>query len=193
EALEIDPRYAPAWQGLAGNFNNRADLALVPSQEGYAHARESTNKALAIDPDYAPAHARLGDIAMYRDNNPTDPAQHFQRPVALDSTNLDVLRNAASFLTTLGRPNDAIELLEAVARRDPVNLMTLGNLGYQQRMAGRYDAAITSLHAVLNLSPNRSQTHYLLGTALMLKGNAPAALAEMEQEKADLYRMIGLP
>src|SRR6185312_12383390 len=59
QVLEIDPRYAPAWEGLARNFNNKAGAGLVPSQEGFARGREATEKALAIDPDYAPAHAQL--------------------------------------------------------------------------------------------------------------------------------------
>src|SRR6476469_2519688 len=60
QVLEIDPRYAPAWNGLARNFVNKAGAGLVPSQEGFARGREATEKALAIDPDYAPAHAGLG-------------------------------------------------------------------------------------------------------------------------------------
>jgi tetratricopeptide (TPR) repeat protein len=60
-------------------------------------------------------------------------------------------------------------------------------------MAGRYDAAIASYHTVLSLSPGRGQAHYQLGTALMQKGDATAALTEIEQEKSEGWRMVGLP
>ena len=63
QVLEIDPRYAPAWHGLARNFINEANIGLLPSSEGFARAREADEKALAIDPNYAPAHAGLGWIA----------------------------------------------------------------------------------------------------------------------------------
>ena len=69
KVLAIDPRYAPAWDGLSRNFVGEAGLGLLPSKEGFAQAREAAMKALAIDPDYAPAHARLGYIAMYGDND----------------------------------------------------------------------------------------------------------------------------
>ncbi len=46
---------------------------------------------------------------------------------------------------------------------------------------------------VLSLSPGRGGAHAELGTALMQKGDASAALAEIEQEKSELWRMIGLP
>src|SRR5215475_6695694 len=64
QVLEIDPRYAPAWNQLAVNFINKAGNGLMPSQEGYARAREAAEKALAIDPDYALTHSLLGWTAM---------------------------------------------------------------------------------------------------------------------------------
>jgi tetratricopeptide (TPR) repeat protein len=193
QVLEIDPRYAPAWNGLGWNFTNKVSIGLMSGQEGYARAREAIEKALGIDPDYAPAHAALGYIAMYGDNDLAGAARHFQRAMALDPTDLDVLRRAATFLGNLGRLDEALTLEEAMVRRDPVNVSTLNKLSIDQCLAGRYDAAIASLRTVLSLSPNRAQAHSELGTALMLKGDATAALAEIEQEKSEIWRMIGLP
>ena len=58
-------------------------------------------KALAIDPDYAPAHAQLGWIAMYGDNDLAGAAEHFERALALDPANLNVLGNSASLLAVV--------------------------------------------------------------------------------------------
>jgi adenylate cyclase len=193
QVLEIDPRYAPAWDELASNFYHKAQIGVLSNQEGYARAQEAAEKALSIDPDYAPAHADLGVIAMEGDNDLAGAARHFQRALALDPTDLDVLRNAVSFLHSLGRLDEALALGEAVVRRDPVNVTALFNLGYYQRMAGRYEAAIASFRTVLSLSPNRGGAHCFLGNALMLKGDATAALAEIEQEKTETWRTIGLP
>src|SRR5215468_2579505 len=132
QVLEIDPRYAPAWDELARNFNDKTGMGLLSNQEGLARAREAAEKALAIDPDYAPAHSRLGWIAMYGDNDLAGAARHFQRALALDPTDVSVLTNAAAFLSNLGRLNEAVALNEAVVRRDPVNLTALVNLGYYQ-------------------------------------------------------------
>ena len=78
KVLAIDPRYAPAWDGLARNFANETSQGLLPSKEGFAQAREAAMKALAIDPEYAPAHARLGCIAMYGDNDLAGAARALQ-------------------------------------------------------------------------------------------------------------------
>jgi tetratricopeptide (TPR) repeat protein len=192
QVLEMDPRYAPAWNELARNFYNKVSMGVLSNQEGYARAGEAAEKALSIDPDYAPAHAELGRIAMYG-NDLAGAARHYERAIALDPTNLDVLRNAATLLGNLGRLDEELALNEAIVRRDPVNLLALFNLGIDQRSAGRYDAAIASFRTVLSLSPDRGGAHMQLGTSLMQKGDAPAALAEIEQEKTETWRMIGLP
>jgi TolB-like protein/Flp pilus assembly protein TadD len=193
KVLAIDPRYAPAWDGLARNLSNETGQGLLPNKEGIAQAREAAMKALAIDPDYAPAHARLGFIAMYGDNDPAGAAQYLRRALALDPADLDVLRNSASLLGSLGRLDEALALEEAIVRRDPVNVTVLFNLGYHQRMAGRLDEAIASYRTVLSLSPNNGGAHCQLGIALLLKGDAQAALAEIEQETNESWKMYGLP
>jgi len=191
--LAIDPRYAPAWAGLAGNFGYETGQGLLPNLEGYARAREAAMKALAIDPDYAPAHARLGWIAMYGDNDLVGAAQHVKRAMALDPPDLDVLRMSAALLQSLSRLDEALALDEALVRRDPVNVNALFNLGFHQRMAGRFDAAIASFRTVLRLAPGRGNAHVQLGTALLLKGDAQSALGEIEQETGELFKMLGLP
>ncbi len=193
KVLAIDPRYAPAWAELSGTFTNEADQGLLPNKEGYAQAREAVTKALAIDPDYAPAHARLGWIAMYGDNDLAGAAQHLNRALALDPADPRVLSNSATLLMSLGRLDEALALAETVVRRDPVNVSALFSLGVHQRMAGRLDAAIASYRTVLSLAPGRGSAHAEIGTALLLKGDARGALAEIKQETSVVWRMIGLP
>ncbi len=192
KVLAIDPRYAPAWAALAENFYEEANRGLLSNKEGYAQGREAATKALAIDPDYAPAHARLGYIAN-SDNDLAGAAEHLKRALVLDPADPDVLRNCASLLQSLGRLDEGLALEDAVVRRDPVNVSALTNLGYYQRMAGRLDAAIASFRTVLSLAPGRGAAHYLLGTALLLKGDAQGALAEIEQETSEIWKMEGLP
>jgi serine/threonine protein kinase/tetratricopeptide (TPR) repeat protein len=193
QVLEFDPRYAPAWVGLANNFINKVNLGALSYQEGFASAREADAKALAIDPEYAPAHAGLGWLAMYGDNDLAGAAREFERALTLDPTNLDVRGTAASLLQSLGRLDESLALREAIVRRDPVNVVSLFNLGITQIWAGRFDEAIASLRSVLSLSPGRGGAHYQLGTALLLKGDAAGALKEIEQETSGPWRMVGLP
>ena len=192
QVLEIDPRYAPAWHELARNFINKANAGLLPNSEGYARAREAEEKALSIDPNYAPAHAGLGRIAMVN-NDFVSAAKHFERALALDPNDLNVLGNSATFLRSLGRLQEALALDEAIVRRDPVNVIALNNLGVAQQCTKQFDAAIASFRSVLSLNPGAGGAHSWMCEAMLLKGDGPGALVQIEQEKDENWRLIGLP
>jgi len=191
--LAIDPRYAPAWGRLSRNLASEANQGLLSFKEGYARAREAATKAIEIDPGYALAHAHLGYIAMAVDNDPAGAAEHYKRALSLDPADLDVLRESALLLQSLGRLDEALALGEAVVRRDPVNVTALSYLGFDQRLAGQFDAAIASSRTALSLAPGRGGLHAELGNALLLKGDASGAVQEIEQEKIDLWKKVGLP
>jgi TolB-like protein len=106
EVLAIDPGYAPAWNGLSANLTNEAVMGLT-NKDAFAGAREAAAKALAIDPDYASAHATLGSVAI-AENDLAGAAKHFERAMALDPTDVTVLGNTASFLQVLGRVDEAL-------------------------------------------------------------------------------------
>ena len=59
---------------------------------------------------------------------------------------------------------------------------------------GRVESlSIASLRTVLSLSPGNGGAHCNLSVALLLKGDAQGALAEIEQETSDPWKMIGRP
>ncbi len=119
-------------------------------------------------------------------------AQHLERALALDPSP-GVLGNVTTFLESLGRVQEALPIEEALVRRDPVNVIKLHNLGIAQQLTGQFDASIASYRTVLSLSPGRAAAHYYICVAMLLKGDASAALAEIEQEKSEVWRLVGLP
>jgi len=194
QVLEIDPRYAPAWEGLSGNYyNETVGFALLPISVGRARSREAAEKALAIDPDFAPAHAGLGIIASDFDNDLVTAAKHFERALQLDPSDPGILGNAGWMMASLGRWNEAFSLFEAAVRRDPVNPSLLYNLGLLQFHAGRFDESIVTIRKVQSLTPGSGSAPAVLGSALLLKGEAAAGLAEIERETSEVWRMIFLP
>src|SRR6185312_3194812 len=158
---------------------------------GLRQAREEMEKALAVDPNYAPAHAGLGYIAMEQNDLP-GAARHLQRALALDPADLAVLSNSASLLSSLGRLQQASAVNEYVLARDPVNTTDLFNLGGDYLGTGRYDEAIDTYRTLLSLNPGSTGVHGFFGWALLLKGDAQAALAQMQQEKVESLRLLGM-
>ena len=192
QALAIDPDYAAAWAGLARDYYTRAGTELHPIDEGYQLAREAANRALAIDPEYAPAYAQLGYIAVYHGDLAT-AARHLERALALDPTNSDIIANAAILARSLGRLDEAIALQEFAVARDPVNPIGHARLGLFYLWAGRLDESIASYRTTLSLSPGRIGAQHNIGEALLLKGEPEAALAAIQQESSELWRMVSLP
>jgi len=192
QALEIDPDYAGAWAGLASNYAQQAGFALRPIDEGYRLAREAANRALAIDQESAPAYAVLGQIALNHDGDLAAAARHTERALELDPTNTDILSRAASLFVSLGRLDEAIALKEYVASRDPVNPGGHLSLASAYLYADRMDEAIASSSAALSLSPGRGAAQFIIGLALLWKGEPEAALAAMQQEASESFRLFGL-
>ncbi len=191
QALAIDPDYAASWNGLAANYINQVGIGRRPVDEGYAMAREATEKALAIDPDNALAHAQLGWIVMTYDRDLEAAARHLARALSLDPTNLDVILDSSELMLRLGRLPEAISLRQYIRSRDPVNPNTVNSLGTSYLWAGRVDEAIASMRTVLMLSPGRFRANYRIGEALLHKGEPEAALEAMNNEPMEGFRLIG--
>jgi TolB-like protein/Tfp pilus assembly protein PilF len=191
QALSIDPQYAPAWDALAANAINRTTIGAMSPKEGYAEARHAVTQALTLDPAYAPAHVRMGWIMMNADNDLAGAAAQFQRGIAIEPSSPMVLGNAAVLLRNLGRLDEALALEEFLVRDDPLDVITRFNLGNRQMSAGRFDDAITSYQVVLSLSAQRGGARYRLGVAHLLRGDASRALAEIDQERSEVWRLIG--
>jgi len=193
QALAIEPGDAAAWAGLATVYSRQAAKGLRPVDEGYGLAREAANKALAIDPGRAPAHVTLGWIADSYDVDPAGAARHFGRALALAPTDVEIVRDAAPMVATLGRFDQAIALGEYATSRDPVNPLGHHYLAYAYYVAGRYEQAIASWNTVLRLAPDFGSAHQLIGLALVASGDPAAALTEIRQEPVDEWRRAGLP
>jgi len=192
QALVIDPDYAAAWTGLASTYISQANKSERSFAEGYFLAREAATRALVIDPDYAAAHAQLGIIADLYDRDPAAAARHIGHALALDPTDPDIRKAAANFAASLGRVDEAIELLSYAINRDPVNAAAHRSLALCYVYARQFDRAIASFRTALVLSPGAIGSYGLLGRAILLNGDPVAALAVVEQEHSD-WILIELP
>jgi tetratricopeptide (TPR) repeat protein len=192
QALAIDARFAPAWTELAGAYFAQVNLGLVTSDQGLPMAREAVNQALANDPTYAAAYARLAVLDGIIEGDLAAAARHVEQGLARDPANLDLITSAGRIAGGLGRADQSIALVEYLVARDPVNVMGYDGLGHVYQVAGRLDDALAQYRTVLRLSPGFGSEHYFLGEVLLLKGDAEAALAEIQQERFESYRLLGL-
>jgi len=192
QAIEIEPGYALAWDGLARTYARQTDRGFRPVAEGSRLAREASLRALSIDPNLARGYAQLAWVSMSFDNDLKTAAQHFSRALALDPRDLTVLGGAAVLAQHIGRLDQSIEMLEYIVARDPVNPSVLVNLGNGYLFADRWDEAIARYRAALTLTPGRAGLEYNIGVALLQKGELQASLAAMQRESMEVWQLIGV-
>jgi TolB-like protein/Tfp pilus assembly protein PilF len=191
QALALDPAYAPAWDGLANAYWGQMDLGALPFDRGHAMARESVNKALAHDPEYPPAYARLAVLEATLDRDLAAAARHVEQGLALDPVNLDLMSAAALIARRLGRLDQSIELAEYLVARDPVSTDGYDALGLAYRYSGQVDKAIAAYGMVLSLAPEAGWDHTGLAQVLLDKGDARSALEEAQKEPVEIFRLVG--
>ena len=192
QALALDPDYAAAWVGLAGNYSAQVYQYVRPAGEAIPLARAAIAKALAIDPDYAPAHAQLGWIAIFYDRDLAAAARHLEQALALDPSNTDVLTTAASLARRLGRFEQSISISQYLLARDPVNAAGYDDLGFAYYYAGHQGDTVAAWRTVLRLSPSYAGEHGNLAWVFVVQGDPEAAMAEAQRETDVQFRWQAL-
>jgi TolB-like protein/tetratricopeptide (TPR) repeat protein len=191
QALATDPNLAAAWAALASCYLLQSSSGALSDDEAVRLAREAVNKALSIDSSLARAQATLGSIELNWDNDLPAAAGHFEHALALEPANTDIMSDEMLLLRSLGRLEQSVLVGEYITAHDPVNPFGHARLGAAYIRVGRIDDGIASIRTSLRLSPGRFQAHYTLGLALLQKGELQAALAEMQQEPGESWRLDG--
>ena len=180
EALEKDPRYAPAYVGLADYYSVLPFYTNARPDDVFPKAKEAVAKALKLDGSLAEAHGTLAYILTYYEWNWAAADQDFQRALALNPNDSTQRHRYSRYLASVGRVEEALRELERARLLDPLDLVIKANVGVIHYFAGHYDQAIENLQNVLRDHPDFSTAHWGLGLAYEQKASYQQALSELE-------------
>jgi TolB-like protein/DNA-binding winged helix-turn-helix (wHTH) protein len=192
-ATQLDPGYALAWVGLSRARNWQANISLIPAEEGHRLAREAVERALALNPNLAEAHAQMGRIKQQVDFDWVGAHASFQRAVALDPGNPEVVRTAAGSTATLGRFDEALLLNRRAVDLDPLNADSWESLAETEFFMGQLDEAAADFKKALELNPDVVAAHMVLSQIYVMQGRPHDALPEIELERYDPLRAFLYP
>src|SRR5882762_1986380 len=171
-ATQLDPSYALAWVGLSRVRNWQANIGLIPAEKGHRLAREAVERALALNPNLAEAHAQMGRIKQQADFDWVGADASIHRAITLEPGDPDIVRSAASSAAVLGRFDEALALARRAVDLDPLNAECWESLGETEFFMGRLDQAAAESQRALELSPDAWFSHSLLSQASGLSSSA---------------------
>src|SRR5216683_321056 len=192
-ATQLDPSYALAWVGLSRVRNRQANTGVIPAEEGHRLAREAVERALALNPNLADAHAQMGRIKQQVDFDWAGADASLQRAIALEPGDSEIIRLAASSAALLGRFDEALPLNRRAVDLDPLNANSWESLGETEFFMGQLDQAAADFKKALELNPAVGAAHMVLSQMYVMQGRPQDALPEIELVRSDFIRAFLYP
>jgi uncharacterized protein (TIGR02996 family) len=187
QAVATDPDFALAHAELARSFVLRAYHSVMDRETALASARESVEKALAIDDQLAEAHAVSAEIKYLFDWDWAGADRDLQRAVELNPGSDTVRLIYADFLVSMGRYDEAIAQSEKAKELDPLSPSAAHMLAFSLMGTRDYDRAQSEFRAALDLNPNWTWGYIKLSKALADGGQCDQALATAAEAEAQLH------
>ena len=171
QAIAEDPRYAPAYTGLADSYALQLDYRSVPVAEGFALAKQYARKALELDETVAEAHASLAWSVFIYDWDWEAAGQEFRRAVELDPRYATAHQWYAFWFAALGRLEEALVEAHTALELDPASVSIRRTVGWLCYYARRYDQARYHLARAIAMNPMAAETYRILGLVFAYQGD----------------------
>jgi TolB-like protein/DNA-binding winged helix-turn-helix (wHTH) protein/Flp pilus assembly protein TadD len=191
QATELDPNYAPAWALRAEALQGLARIALIEPDDGFRAARESAEKAIALDPNLAAGYSTLGLVQISYDWDWEGADASLRKAAQLEPGSAAVLGDRAYLARHLGRLEETIALSRQALALDPLRANAYLSLGYVLYLVGRREEAEAALQKAQDLNSRLSGLHLTRAQIFLAEGHPQEAFAEIEQETGDWDKLSG--
>jgi DNA-binding winged helix-turn-helix (wHTH) protein/tetratricopeptide (TPR) repeat protein len=194
-AVELDPKFAPAWAGVAECWIRIGSLGEFPEQ-AYNEARHAAQQALRIDPEEVTALSCMGIVSHALDRNWGAAEGYFRRALELSPRDTLALAWTSDFLAYQGRAEEAIDYAARALENDPSAPWLNMILGQALHMARMHQDAIRQAEHALQLAPDYGFANFFLGLSLLAIGRTEDALSHIERawrltDRADFAGALG--
>jgi len=177
QAIESDPRFAPAYSGLADAYLVAGAYGSIPSQEALTRGKAAASKALELDEKLASAHYALATAYTWYDWDWANAEKEFHRALELNPNDALGRNWHGGYLSLLGRHDEAIDEHERALELDPFSLIVNANLARSYYWARRYDDAIIQARKTLQIDPRFGVALFWLEGSLRHKNLFKEAVA----------------
>lgn len=190
-AVREEPKYAPAYAGLASGYGllAMAPIDLLPPRQAMPKAEAAARKALELDDSLAEAHAALALVRHHYYWDWKGAEASYRHAIELNPDFATAHLWYSWMLFALGRQDEAFDetelTLEIVQETDPhrlVGVHATRAIGYYW---GRdYERAVQESKRAMELDPDYFMPHFILGRAYARLGKGSEAIAELKHKAA---------
>jgi tetratricopeptide (TPR) repeat protein len=157
------------------------NLAVELQEEGRpADAVAHYRRAIAIQPDYAPAYNNLG-VAERASGDVDSAITAYQRALAMRPEYPDAHYNLANALLAKNKPQEAEEHFRIALQTIPDSAGVRNNLGIALAAAGKAGDAIAAFRSAVAAEPSSATAHGNLADALSSAGQMDEAFSEFRR------------
>ena len=173
QAIDLDPNYALAYDGLAFAYSDGDDDFFLSPHDSMPRASEAAKKALELDGTLAEAHLEMGKVHYWYDFDWNAAEKELRRAVELGPEYASAHAYYGWYLISVGRTQEGIEESKRALELDPLSTETDTVVGQNFYCARQYDLAIDTLRKTLDMDPNYWLGHAFLGLATSKMATSP--------------------
>ena len=191
QAIQLDPNYALAYAERSEVWTVMGDLTGQRST-AFSKARSDAEKAVAIAPSLAEAHAALGWVRAFTEWKFAEGLSELQRAKELSPANPTANDLLARAIVYTGRMEEAERQARQAVELDPLSAATQFTLGRVLFYAGKLDEAYAAGRKMAELYPSASSSHRWQVLVAVQRGDGETALREAQLEPDDSIRPFEL-
>ena len=189
-AIDLDPNYALAYAERSEAWTIIGDLSGQRST-AYPKARSDAEKAVAIAPSLAEAHAALGWARAFAEWKFAEGLSELQRAKELSPANPTANDLLARVIVYTGRMEEAERQARQAVELDPLSARTQFTLGRVLFYAGKLDEADAAGSKMAELQPSAASSHRWQVLVAVQRGDGETALREAQLEPDQNFRRFG--
>jgi DNA-binding winged helix-turn-helix (wHTH) protein/TolB-like protein/tetratricopeptide (TPR) repeat protein len=153
QAIEQDPQYAEAYDGIADSYALLGFYGYLPPSESYPKAKAAALQALAINRDLPEPHVSLMIVATDYDWDWQTAETEFRAAIALKPNHAEAYQAHAYLLLALGRPDAAAREVEKALELDPLSPGFNMTLAWAHYLAHDYPRCLEQCRRTRELYP----------------------------------------
>jgi TolB-like protein len=191
EAIRLDPDYALAYAERSEAWSFIGDLT-GQRATAWPKAKSDAEKAVAIAPALAEAHAALGWVRFFVDWKFAEGLSELKRAKELSPANPTANDLLARVIVYLGRVDEAERQARQAVELDPLSVTAQSNLGRVLFVTGKLDEADAVARKAAELQPAAAGNHRYQVHVAVERGDGETALREAQLEPDEGYRRFEL-